>query len=769
MPKPPNPFLRTFIPTVLIVGGVAIAWAIFRSSKPAPTPTGTPPAAVTPETAANQTVTPSGTPTGSPAEPPSGSQVPAAGSPQQGAGAPGTPPSSQSVTVQVPPADWTLSPLVYASDAGMTPAALGDDARGGAYKLKVEFSNGGAGIKSVTLADHFTGIRDVEHIQVQGQVPVAQGQLFSALVPMSALAVEVTPPAAPGVTAKPIPVNLYGNTAGPIWRSTSPGVFEATVIDQAQQPVLRVTRRYLLAEGSYTLRMVQSVENTSPYALTVRSFQMGPVELPAGDLSYGGDKRRFRFGYLLPVRQDPSQRQVVSDSFIQTHSAVMGSRQSGGGFADKVLWPNDESREDALSLVWAGMSNRYYSVAVHPLADVDAAGEAKTLRWVESVSRVVADGGAGAETVGLRMDSTPSVLGPAGSATAKVEQAVGVYAGPTDRTVLSADALSVSMGLTELNIYNFGGPCGVCTFPFLTHGILWLLHTLHDYVFKDWSLAIIFLVVVVRSCLHPVTKWSQVKIARFGKQMQALAPKQKEINEKYKDDPKKMQGEMARLWREEGVSPAGMLGCVPMFLQMPIWIALSATLYFAVELRHQHAFYGVFQHIQPQSSPAWQFLGDLAEPDRLLYAGRTLFTLPMLGAISSLNILPLLLGVVFYIQQKVTPQPTAAQTPEQEMQMKMMKWMSVFMFPLFMYNAPAGLSLYFTVNSTFAILESKWIRHDMEKHGLLDLDKMKAERNAKRGGKGGGNSAGEGFLARVQRAVEERQKLASREQVRRKK
>jgi YidC/Oxa1 family membrane protein insertase len=289
--------------------------------------------------------------------------------------------------------------------------------------------------------------------------------------------------------------------------------------------------------------------------------------------------------------------------------------------------------------------------------------------------------------------------------------------------------------------------CGFCTFSFLTSALLAVLHGLHIVV-RDWGLSIILLVCCVRLVLHPVTKWSQIRMQRFGKQMQAMAPKQKRIQEKYASDPQKLREEMARLWREEGVSPTGMLGCIPMFLQTPVWIALYATLYFAFELRHQPAFYGIFQRIQPQTWPTWWFLGDLAEPDRLLYFGHPWFTIPWLGwVVHSLNILPVILAVVFFIQQKyLTPPPTpGSMTPEQEQQQKIMKWMMVFMFPLLMYNAPCGLTLYFIVNSTLGIMESKYIRSHMAKY-----EKERAER--------GETQKGQGFLARLQAMAEERQK-----------
>jgi YidC/Oxa1 family membrane protein insertase len=177
-----------------------------------------------------------------------------------------------------------------------------------------------------------------------------------------------------------------------------------------------------------------------------------------------------------------------------------------------------------------------------------------------------------------------------------------------------------------------------------------------------------------------------------------------------------------------------------------------SVIFYAVELRHEGAFYGLFQAV---TGGKWHFLADLASADRAIDFG-TSFKIPllstMLGPISSLNILPLILGAVFFVHQKyLTPPSTAQLTPEQEQQQKIVKWMSVIMFPLFMYNSPAGLSLYFITNSTLAIFESKWIRAHAEKHGLLDLDKMRQERAKK--GKG---ASGGGFMAKVLEAAEKK-------------
>ena len=143
--------------------------------------------------------------------------------------------------------------------------------------------------------------------------------------------------------------------------------------------------------------------------------------------------------------------------------------------------------------------------------------------------------------------------------------------------------------------YSLGGFCGVCTFQWLANLLLGFLELLHAVVF-DWGVAIVILVLVVRIILHPLTKRGQIGMMKMGKQMAAVQPEINKLKKKYADDPRTLQAEQMKLFREKGINPAsGALGCLPMFLQMPIWIALYAMLYYAIELRHEPAFYGVFQ------------------------------------------------------------------------------------------------------------------------------------------------------------------------------
>jgi YidC/Oxa1 family membrane protein insertase len=143
---------------------------------------------------------------------------------------------------------------------------------------------------------------------------------------------------------------------------------------------------------------------------------------------------------------------------------------------------------------------------------------------------------------------------------------------------------------------------------------------------------------------------------------------------------------------------------------MPIWIALWSALNTTFELRQAPFLWG------------YTWIDDLARPDALI-AFQSGFQLPIgLPYISSLNLLPILLAVVFYLQQEFTPKPPAT-TPEQETQQKMMKWMSL-LFPVFLYSTPSGLCLYILTSTTIGIIESKRIR-----------DHIKAREEAEKAGK----------------------------------
>jgi len=213
--------------------------------------------------------------------------------------------------------------------------------------------------------------------------------------------------------------------------------------------------------------------------------------------------------------------------------------------------------------------------------------------------------------------------------------------------------------------------------------------------------------------------------------MGKMGPEMERLKQKYGDNKEARSKAMWEFQTTQGVTP--ILGCLPMFLQMPIWIALWSSLQSTFELRQAPFLWGL----------TW--IHDLAKPDALIRFATV--RLPFGIHLDSLNILPIFLGVVFFIQQKMQPKPVAA-TPEQAQQQKMMQWMSL-LFPVFLYNGPSGLNLYIFTSTVIGIVESKVIRkhikerEEAEKAGRVIVD-VKPTRASKRRGDeplGGGRGA----------------------------
>jgi YidC/Oxa1 family membrane protein insertase len=659
-----------------------------------------------------------------------------------------------------------VSPRVFANPAD-APGLGSLDGEGG-LSMRVEFSPFGAGIASLRLGEgFFETVENTEHVELQAQRTVPRpGRADLTAVPFAALAIRIGDPAS-GESAT---VGLAGEG---VWRPVAGtrGVFEAFIDDAAGDPLLRLERRYELLPDTFRITLARRTENLTARDLVVTWYEAGPIDLPEPVTRYGGDKRRVRFGYLLSPEAQSGSDFVTADRDLTGRAKVLGGRDpDDAGYErwapEAPLWPSPKSAKEGRRLVWSAFTGRYFAVALHPLFDpsgVGAGGDGKVFGGVEQIDRLVLNPYLGKKDADsavmlMRLSHAPERIAGGGASDA----ATGVYAGPLLKKDLTADPLLESLNLNGLVVYNFGGPCGeMCTFSWLTYILMAVLRFAHSLT-GDWAISIVLLVLVVRTTLHPITKWSQVRLLRFSKQMQSIAPMQQKIREKYKDDSKRQQQEMAKLWQEEGINPAGALGCLPMLLQSPVWIALYASLYFAAELRHEAAFWGAFQAL---SGGNWQFLADMARPDQMLPLPKALhFTPPIVGGIygeiQSINLLPVLMGVVFWAHQKyLSPPPSASMSPEMEQQQKIMKIMFPLMMPIFMYAAPSGLTIYFITNSTLGILENKHIRHNADKKGLLDPEKIKADKAAKRAAKGDKPAKTGGFMAKLQAIAEQQQEL----------
>ena len=220
--------------------------------------------------------------------------------------------------------------------------------------------------------------------------------------------------------------------------------------------------------------------------------------------------------------------------------------------------------------------------------------------------------------------------------------------------------------------------------------ILGYLRFLHG-VLGNWGFAIILMTLTVRLLLFPLQRKMQTSMARHATKMKRVQPKIEALKEKHKDDPKKLREEQARLFQQEGAMPP-VGGCLPIFLQIPIFFGLFSALRVSFDLRQ---------------APWIGWITDLSEPDHLFKTGldTDLWILPDL---SYFNLLPILMVVLWVGQQKVMPKP-AAMSEQQEQMQKIMMWMPI-MFGVFLYNYASGLSLYMITTSAFGILETTVIR-----------------------------------------------------------
>jgi YidC/Oxa1 family membrane protein insertase len=164
--------------------------------------------------------------------------------------------------------------------------------------------------------------------------------------------------------------------------------------------------------------------------------------------------------------------------------------------------------------------------------------------------------------------------------------------------------------------------------------------------------------------------------------MQALNPKIAEIKEKYKDKPQQMNQEMAALYKKEKVNPLG--GCLPIFIQMPIFIA----------------FYGVLsKHFPLRGAPFFWWITDLSEPDSVLSFGTAI---PLLNW-SDLRLLPIIYIGTQLLSSKMMQTPNTSTSKN----MKLMQYFLPIFFFFILYNAPSGLLIYWTLTNVFTAIQQK--------------------------------------------------------------
>ncbi len=289
-----------------------------------------------------------------------------------------------------------------------------------------------------------------------------------------------------------------------------------------------------------------------------------------------------------------------------------------------------------------------------------------------------------------------------------------VYAGPfADGILKQVDGIysdaQTGYNPDYLSCISFHGWFSFISEPFAK--FLFVIMNFFHGLTGSWGWSIILLTIVLRLMLYPLNTWSMKSTAK----MQQIAPDVTALQERYKKDPKKAQIEIVKLYREKGVNPVS--GCLPLLIQMPFLIGMFDLLKSTFELRGASFI------------PGW--IDNLTAPDVIFSWNYPIF---FIG--TQLHLLPILLGVVMFFQQRLmSPMPKdQSKWTEQQRQQRVMGNMMTVVFSIMFYNFPSGLNIYWLSSMILGILQQMWstkqLKAKLEQKGKPDLSQPI---NAKKG------------------------------------
>lgn len=254
-----------------------------------------------------------------------------------------------------------------------------------------------------------------------------------------------------------------------------------------------------------------------------------------------------------------------------------------------------------------------------------------------------------------------------------VSKTIRLFAGAKDIDVINSYQKTLNIKHFDLSI-DFGW------FRFLTQPFLHFLNILYD-LLGNMGIAILVFATLIRLAVLPIATKSYESMAKMRK----VQPKMKAIQDRFKTDPRRLQMEMANLYRREKINPAS--GCLPLLLQIPVFFALYKVLSISINMR-QAPFYGWIQ--------------DLSMPDPLtIFNGFGYFDWSV-PALLNIGIWPMLMGLTMYVQQKLSP------APADKTQAKVMQFLPVI-FTLMMASFASGLIIYWTWSNILSIAQQKYI------------------------------------------------------------
>jgi YidC/Oxa1 family membrane protein insertase len=459
---------------------------------------------------------------------------------------------------------------------------------------------------------------------------------------------------------------------------------EAALTKVGKQGSLKITKRYSVpkaekpGEVPYHLNMQIAVQNLGERPQKVSYRLNGPTGLPLE-------------GWWYSTKLNPTMFKGAGARDVVYEQAGLGHQLLGGpAIVSEAREAEKASKQPGISVLqgdqaapftYAGVDTQFFAAVVQP----QVAEGKEPIRFRSALATTVQQDVSlipktrlRTADVSFRLTTSATEIKPGTTLTHDYR----VFFGPKDPDVLEAYHLDQ---LIELGWSIFGYPAQALRY--VLNGLYWLTSLVG---IPNYGIAIILLTVIVRMGMIPVS----LKQARSAAKMQELAPEIQKIKDKHPDDPMKQHQAVQELYKKHDFNMFG--GCLPVFIQLPVFIGLYRCLSVDIDLRDASLIPGV------------HWASNLAGPDRLFYWKDWMPAFigdeadGWLGPF--FNVLPLITVALFLVQQKMfTPPATDDQT---RMQQKMMTYMTVFMGVMF-YKVPAGLCLYFITSSLWGICERK--------------------------------------------------------------
>ncbi|MCL5098560.1 MAG: membrane protein insertase YidC, partial [Candidatus Omnitrophica bacterium] len=539
--------------------------------------------------------------------------------------------STNRISPEIGPAPGTnVSPAVSAilPSAPMPPAPIQPKAREQLLVLenneaRYVFTSYGGGLKQVDLKDYLQTIGNRQ-----------DGKALTNLVSLNAGA--------------PWPVmSLIDNET-----VQGDGLFSLTLTNGAVRAEKQLTNG---------LRLVKEFVPSSNYLMnvTVRLENLAdqPIKLPA---------EQWVSGTATPISPSDHDTTMLG---VMDYDGQRAQEIGDAWFANRTLGcipgtPRTEYTSHR-PVVWTAAQNQFFALVVMPKQPAPELAAWKIDLPPPTPAELASDSRIVPQPFGFQA----AFLYPGATLAPKqiLERQYTIYAGPKEYNLLAR--LGARFGNQLDLIMNFGG-----FFGFFAKALLLSMNGLHA-LGLGYGLTIILITIIIKLLFWPLTNAS----TRSMKRMAALQPQIKALQEKYKDDPKKMNLKMMEFMKQNKVSPLS--GCFPMLLQIPVFFGFYKMLRSAIELR----------------GARFLWAKDLSAPD-------TVWMIP--GMHFPVNPLPLIMGVTMLWQARMTP-PSPGMDPVQQ---KVMKYMPL-MFMVFLYNFSAGLTLYWTVQNLLTIAQMKLTRN----------------------------------------------------------